>query len=46
MVDELQDLDKDVEYIELENGDHYLSIQRNRHVAFKAMDAFLNKHLK
>lgn len=45
MVDELQDLDKPVEYIELENGDHYLSIQRNRHAAFKAMDVFLKTHL-
>lgn len=45
MVDELQDLDKAVEYIELENGDHYLSIQRNRHATFKAMDAFLKTHL-
>ena len=45
MVEELQDLDKWVKYVEFENGDHYLSIQRNRHAAFKAMDAFLNKHL-
>jgi dipeptidyl aminopeptidase/acylaminoacyl peptidase len=45
MVDELKDLDKPVEYIELENGDHYLSIQRNRHVAFKAMGVFLKTHL-
>ena len=46
MVDELQDLDKPVEYIEFENGDHYLSIQSNRHAAFKAMDVFLKKHLE
>ena len=45
MVDELQDLDKPVEYIEFESGDHYLSIQKNRHAAFKAMDVFLKKHL-
>jgi dipeptidyl aminopeptidase/acylaminoacyl peptidase len=45
MVDELQDLDKPVEYIEFESGDHYLSIQRNRHAAFKAMDTFLKRHL-
>jgi dipeptidyl aminopeptidase/acylaminoacyl peptidase len=45
MVDELQKLDKSVEYIEFENGDHYLSIQRNRHAAFKAMDVFLKTHL-
>jgi dipeptidyl aminopeptidase/acylaminoacyl peptidase len=45
MVEELEDYDKSVEYIELENGDHYLSLQRNRHIAFRAMDAFLKKHL-
>jgi dipeptidyl aminopeptidase/acylaminoacyl peptidase len=45
MVDKLQKLDKSVEYIEFENGDHYLSIQRNRHAAFKAMDVFLKTHL-
>ena len=45
MVEELQDLDKWVKYVEFENGDHYLSIQRNRHAAFKAMDAFLKTHL-
>jgi len=46
MVDELQDLDKSVEYIEFENGDHYLSIQRNRHAAFRAIDVFLKTHLE
>ncbi|MEP1384576.1 MAG: prolyl oligopeptidase family serine peptidase [Paraglaciecola sp.] len=45
MVSALRSLDKEVEFIELENGDHYLSIQRNRHITFKAMDTFLNKHL-
>ena len=45
MADELEDYDKDVTYVELEAGDHYLSIQRNRHAAFKAMDAFLKQHL-
>jgi dipeptidyl aminopeptidase/acylaminoacyl peptidase len=45
MVEELKDLDAAVEFIELENGDHYLSIQRNRHKTFKAMDVFLKKHL-
>ena len=44
--DKLEDLDKEVEYIELTNGDHYLSIQRNRHDFFNAMDKFLSKHLK
>ena len=45
MANELKDLDKDVTYVELENGDHYLSIQRNRHRVFQEMEAFLKKHL-
>jgi dipeptidyl aminopeptidase/acylaminoacyl peptidase len=45
MVEELEDLDKVVDYLELESGDHYLSIQRNRHAAFKGMETFLKKHL-
>lgn len=45
MAAELEDLKKPVEYIELENGDHYLSIQRNRHAFFAAMDKFLKRHL-
>lgn len=46
MAEELEDENKDFEYIELKNGDHYLSIQRNRHDFFRAMDAFLQKHLQ
>jgi dipeptidyl aminopeptidase/acylaminoacyl peptidase len=41
----LIDLSKPVEYIELADGDHYLSIQRNRHKAFTAIDEFLKQHL-
>jgi dipeptidyl aminopeptidase/acylaminoacyl peptidase len=41
----LRDLGKPVRYVELENGDHFLSIQRNRHLAFVEMEAFLQKHL-
>jgi dipeptidyl aminopeptidase/acylaminoacyl peptidase len=43
--DKLEDLDKSVEYIEFENGDHHLSMQHNRHAAFKAMNSFLKQHL-
>ncbi len=32
-------------YVELEAGDHYLSIQRNRHRFFAEMDTFLNRYL-
>ena len=46
MAEELEDLDKTFEYIELVNGDHYLSIQHNRHITFRAMDKFLAEHLK
>lgn len=46
MADELEDYDKVFKYVELENGDHNLSIQRNRHLFFKEMDGFLNQYLK
>lgn len=45
MFEELEDLNKDVNYVELKNGDHYLSIQRNRHRLFAEMDTFLKTHL-
>jgi dipeptidyl aminopeptidase/acylaminoacyl peptidase len=45
MHDELEDADKDVTYLEFENGDHYLSMQEHRIAFFKAMDAFLTEHL-
>jgi len=43
--EELTDLNKPVKYIELEDGDHYLSIQGNRHKTFNAMDTFLKQQL-
>ena len=46
MADELEDYDKVFKYVELESGDHFLSIQRNRHLFFKEMDMFLNQYLK
>jgi dipeptidyl aminopeptidase/acylaminoacyl peptidase len=45
MRDELDDLDKTYKYVELENGNHFLSIQRNRHRLFQEMDEFLNTYL-
>lgn len=45
MADKLKKLDKNIEYIELQSGDHYLSNQRNRHQLFAAMDTFLNRYL-
>ncbi|MGO4892223.1 alpha/beta hydrolase family protein [Flavobacterium sp. W21_SRS_FM6] len=45
MAEELEDLDANVKYVELKSGDHYLSIQRNRHRVFAEMDTFLKKYL-
>ncbi|QLE84074.1 S9 family peptidase [Shewanella sp. Scap07] len=45
MFDELTDYDKDVEYLELENGNHHLEIEQNRMATLKAFEAFLSKHL-
>ncbi|MBO1254565.1 S9 family peptidase [Alteromonas sp. 5E99-2] len=41
----LKKQDKSVKYVELENGDHFLSIQRNRRELFDEMDAFLREHI-
>ena len=43
--EKLQDLGKQVKYLELHDGGHSLSIQANRHDVFKAMDTFLKQHL-
>jgi dipeptidyl aminopeptidase/acylaminoacyl peptidase len=45
MLEELEDMGKTVEYIEFAKGDHNLSLQRNRHTTFKAMETFLRRHL-
>lgn len=45
MAEELEDYDKTFKYVELESGDHSLSIQRNRHRFFEEMDAFLDMYL-
>ena len=37
--------DKNVQYIELEDGDHYLSTNSHRLQTFKAMDDFLKQYL-
>lgn len=46
MFDELKSLKKNVEYIELENGDHNLSNNDHRLTTFKALDKFLADNLK
>lgn len=45
MYKELTDYKKKVEYIELENGNHYLEIEANRLKTLEAMERFLNKYL-
>lgn len=42
----LKKADKEFEYLEFDEGDHYLSNSAHRLSFFKAMDAFLSKHLK
>ena len=42
---EMEDENKPVEYVELENGTHYLTIQRNRNKLFETMTRFLREHL-
>ncbi len=41
----LQKARKDITYIELKDGSHYLSINKNRIATFEAMDNFLAEHL-
>lgn len=45
MAEELDDHGKAFQYIELEHGDHHLSIGRNRKVFFDALETFLSTHL-
>ncbi|AOT07897.1 alpha/beta hydrolase family protein [Pseudoalteromonas luteoviolacea] len=46
LVNKLRDRNKDVTYIELEDGDHHLSYQPHRIQTLKAMLVFFDKHLK
>lgn len=43
--DRLEDADKVFKYVELEKGDHYLSIQKNRDIFFEELDTFLQTYL-
>ena len=45
MYEELQDEDKDVQYVELKNGNHYLEIEENRIKTLATFEKFLAKHL-
>ncbi len=42
----LKGLDRNVDFISLEEGDHYLSNNQHRVLTFKAMDKFLKTYLK
>lgn len=46
MLEELEDADKEVKYLELEGGNHYLSRSENRMKAILAIDEFLKQHIK
>lgn len=46
MFEELKDHGKQVEYIELKNGNHHLEIEQNRLKTLNAFDEFLSKHLQ
>lgn len=37
--------DKDVKFVKLKDGTHFLNIQNNRLTTFREMDTFLSKHL-
>ena len=45
MFDELEDLEKNVTFVELDKGNHYLSQAENRMKALQVIDKFLKKHM-
>lgn len=46
MADELEDYDKNVRYIEIEDANHHLSVQAHRMQTLEEMVDFFDKHLK
>ena len=46
MADELEDYDKDVRYVEIEDANHHLSVQAHRMQTLEEMVNFFDKHLK
>jgi len=46
MAEELEDANKQVKFVELEKGDHYLSRGKNRQLALKEIHQFVSEHLK
>lgn len=45
MAEELQDLDKNVRYVELPKGNHYLEIEANRLTTLRELETFLSTYL-
>jgi dipeptidyl aminopeptidase/acylaminoacyl peptidase len=45
MYEELQDYKKEVEYIELENGNHHMEIEAHRMTVLTSLEAFLQKQI-
>ena len=45
MHDELLDYDKNVQYVELENGNHHLEIEKNRVKTLASFEQFLQTYL-
>ena len=45
MYEELKDYKKEVEYIELENGNHYMEIEAHRMKVLTSLEAFLQKNI-
>ncbi|WP_440875133.1 alpha/beta fold hydrolase [Thalassotalea sp. PLHSN55] len=45
MRDELEDADKQVTFVELDNGNHHLSKRENRLKALKAIDKFIKEYI-
>jgi dipeptidyl aminopeptidase/acylaminoacyl peptidase len=45
MFDELEDADKQVTFVELEDGNHNISNAKNRVKTLKVIDHFLKKHI-
>ena len=46
MADELEDHDKDIRYVEIEDANHHLSVQKHRIQTLEEMVNFFDKHLK
>jgi len=46
MADELEDYNKEVRYVEIEDANHHLSVQAHRMQPLEEMVSFFDRHLK